>query len=544
MLTVAEALKLKPFRSARVVAGQGGLDNVIRWVHIVDIPDVLELTFRGGELLLTTAYALKDAADLQQRLIPALVEKGLAGMVVAIGRYFHRIPPDMVAAADELNFPIIEVPWELPFIEVTEALFQRLISEQYELLRRSFRIHQTLTQVALKGEGMDSLARTLAQLLGRSVIIEDADLTMLAYATLGPVDEARQQSIGEGRSTPEVLTELEQQGLFTALRADPRPRRVPPLPHLGMTMERIIAPIMVGDDIYGYVWVIAGDHPLEELDFRAIEHAATVGALILVREQAVREAEQRLQGDFLDALLSNTGQGDALLVQRAAQLGYDLSRPHQVLMIGSDDEASPRSLNAVDHLLGRVLSRREETALVTRRQERLVVVLEGDETAGKALAQELREAASHLSSSFSIGIGRSYSSLADLHRSYAEAEEALHLGRLTAGPGHVTAFSDLGFLHWLYHLPPECRRENPYLDKVQALAAHDAERHSELLPTLEAYLDLGGNAQRTATHLFIHRNTLLYRLKRIEEICQVDLNDPLTRLNLHLALKQFRLLRE
>ena len=540
MFSVAEALKLDVFRSARVVAGHGGLDRPIRWVHIVDIPDVASWV-KGGELLLTTAISLKDKPDLQQKLIPSLVEKGLAGLVVAVGRYFHHIPPQMIAIADEMDFPIIELPFEVPFVEVTKAISQRIISEQYALLEQSIHIHQTLTSLVLKGEGLDALANALARLLRRPITIEDTSLTLLAYASHGQVDAARQASISQGRTPPQLLAKLKERGLFTELRRNPRPRRVEPLPELGMTMERIIAPIVAGGEIHGYVWVIAGDHPLEELDFLAIEHAATVAALIMLKEQAVREAEGRQRGDFLDRLLSEDFALTPATIEEAAGLNFDLERGHAVLIL-RPDEAEFGILCSLESLLDRFLRRRGKQALLAKKRGDLVVVLEVERAEeGQELMARFREEMAHLPADFAVGVGRVYTDPTELHRSYHEAQEALAIGRLLADGRRVIPFAELGFLHWLYHLPPARGEENVYLKKVHHLAAHDAEHGSNLLLTLETYLDNGANTLQAADALVIHRNTLLYRLRKVEGLCEINLSDPLERLNLHLAIKYHRL---
>ena len=76
-----------------------------------------------------------------------------------------------------------------------------------------------------------------------------------------------------------------------------QPMRLAAVPDLGMTMERVVAPIVVGREIFGYLWIVAGDHPLTELDELAIDHAATVAALVLFKEQTVREAQHAARGE-------------------------------------------------------------------------------------------------------------------------------------------------------------------------------------------------------------------------------------------------------
>ena len=131
MLTVAEALKLPVFSSSRLVAGKAGIHSEINWVHIVDVPNAEYSYERQGVLLLTSGFGLRDNLDEQAQLIPRLVEKGFAGMVLSIGYAFSKTPDAMLEAANQLNFPIIECPRELLFIDVTEAILERIINRQY-----------------------------------------------------------------------------------------------------------------------------------------------------------------------------------------------------------------------------------------------------------------------------------------------------------------------------------------------------------------------------------------------------------------------------
>ena len=149
-LTLASALKeLDTLSQASVVAGRGGLDGVIQWTHIVDFPDVAPWV-RKGDLLITTGFAFKDDPNGYLELIPVLAEKGLAGMIVA--EIVH-IPRSVIRLADELDFPIITVPWKVRFVELTRAIHERILSEQYALIDHSFHIHKVLTDLVLAGKG-------------------------------------------------------------------------------------------------------------------------------------------------------------------------------------------------------------------------------------------------------------------------------------------------------------------------------------------------------------------------------------------------------
>ena len=544
MLTVRQALELPVFSSARLVAGKMGLDNPIHWVHIVDIPEAHYEWKRRGVLLLTAGFGLKDDEVRQAALIPKLVEKGFAGMVLCVGYYFDRTPSEIRRAADALNFPVIETPPDLLFIEITEAILERIVNQQFAVLQQSNRIFAQLTELVLQGANLDELASRLADLLKRSITIEDPAFRILAAAQHGAVDEARQRSLANGRTTPEVAQHLLNAGIYTQLLERMSPLRVPPIPELNMNMERFVAPIIVDRVIHGYIWIIAGDHPLTELDELAISHGATVAALILFKDLAVRQAEETLRGDFMERLLR--GENDSgSFSEQAVQLNYHPDRPHQVLLIDA-----PLTMGGdtgfLQHSVGEWLQAQELVSLMTWRDEQLVVVLENeaDET-GEQIASALAQKLSHPAQQVLIGVGRAYQSLEDnagcVRRSFEEAREALRIALAMGQNVGVITFSGLGLLYWLYHLPPEKWAGNLYLERILALGAYDEQRGTKLIHTLETYLDHGGSLVDTAQVLFIHRNTLLHRLERIEKLCKVDLHDPLQRLNMHTAVKSYRL---
>lgn len=144
MLTVRDVLKMPLFERAALVAGANGQDKVIRWVHIIDLPHPTFDWAKGGELLLTSGAGLHDDLDAQQALVPRLVSKGLSGMVLSLGRFFDATPDSIREAGNRLDFPIIELQPEISFIDVTETLFSRIISEHYTMRERAEEIQRTL----------------------------------------------------------------------------------------------------------------------------------------------------------------------------------------------------------------------------------------------------------------------------------------------------------------------------------------------------------------------------------------------------------------
>jgi purine catabolism regulator len=294
-------------------------------------------------------------------------------MLVNIGRYMLEIPLEMIEAAESVGFPLIALPWEVDFAEVTHAIHEHILQEQYALAEQANRIHKILTQIVLDGGDLAELTRQLAEILHCSVTIEDASLRLLAHTTVEPADEVRKRSIQLGRTPDEAVEYLRAQGVFEHLRKNPKPYHLPPYPAVGFTLERIVSPVLVDSQLFGYIWIIASDQPLSELDYLVIERSAVVAALILSRQETIYETEQRLKTQlFEDSLNPDSAFPLTGLPEEAWHTGLQMGYTLLVIDAGSLDRQSRRLLTALveEHMRAEGL-----WATAIERGQRLAVVL-------------------------------------------------------------------------------------------------------------------------------------------------------------------------
>ena len=540
MLTMRQLRDLPPMAEGVLVAGEDGLDREILWAAVVDIPQADEWV-RADELLLTTFYGLRDDVEGQVRLVRQLIEKRVAGMVVATGAYVMRVADEVRCVADAAGFPVLELPWHIPFEDVVRVVSEYSLNDQYLLYKQSLAIHRALTRLVLEGGSLQDVAHELCALLRRPVEIDDLSFAVLAEATGpgGAIDESRRGAIREGRSSPRLLDYLRRKGVLSQARSTLSVQRVDVSEEtraLGMTMARILMPIVVARRVYGYVWIIAGERDLEPLDFHAIEHAATVAALILFRNQTTNQAEERMEQHVLSRLLAEDLRPDSALREQLARFHLRLEAPHVVIVmdIGAAD------LRTVE-LSARNAARHENLpCVVGERSGRVVALLES------ARREQVDHFCAFLLESLGpfgapdapvrLGVSALQEASGSLNREYERALEALALLPALGDDRRVARFEELGLLHWLHALPPQMLAENAFSGRLARLVEHDRTHEGQLTQTLEVFLECEGNGVRAAERLYIHRHTLKYRLRRIEEICDVDLSDSLTKLNLRAAL--------
>jgi sugar diacid utilization regulator len=286
-------------------------------------------------------------------------------------------------------------------------------------------------------------------------------------------------------------------------------------------------------------------------------------------------AQKNLVKGFFDDLMYGAYDSEDSLRQRANFIGCDLTKPHTIAMIEvshldeSDSVENERSgTNSSNRLLADTLLQSEEDRLVIHKRicgqirrriqdnypgsvlyerENLltcIICLSKDPTAARLktwLGDLGRQMRTEHGTRLSIGIGNQCQSISDYRRGFAEASEALQMGQNLNRDGGVTHFNDLGVYRYLYKIARMDDLRDVYQDQVARIANYDRRKGTDLLDTLETYLECAGNLTKTSNRLFVHRNTLIQRLERLQSLCDIDLQDRSNWLTLQVAIKVFKL---
>jgi purine catabolism regulator len=552
-LTVREAMALGGLRRGEVLAGAEGLDRTITWVKVLESPETISW-LAEGELLLTVAFAIKDDLAAQRDLMRNLAAVGSSGLVIKPERYLPQIPDDMLGQADEFGIPLIRIPPDVSYLEIMSPILERIINAQNSELRRSIEIHRQFTDLALNGQGLEAIVRTLGELVESSISLEDAGFHLLAsHVVPGVTDRHRQQTLAH-HGTP-VKVQQAVKSMLQQVVEGQKPRKIEPIPEAGMTARRIIAPILAGRENLGYLSIIEHPEHHEELAMMAIEHAATVIALEMIKQREVAEAEDRVRGELVDDLLNGTF-GDASNVQRRARyLHYDLSVPHLLLVVDVDnfrrvirESRYPESrVIALKHQLFQVVTgavrRGHPRHLATAHSDSIIVLVPqpnpADDGYADALAERIRQsvADADLGLTVSVAIGRRCLTPDDFKPAFIEAQRALDLMVRFGKREQVVNYDRLGVYRLLAQIDDRTGLEAFAGRMLEPLIAYDKARNTPLLKTLEVYLQRHGNLRQSARDLHIHLNTLHYRLQRIASLIGADLKDADVRLDLLLALR-------
>ena len=420
MLTVGDLAAL-PDLELPVAAGAEGLENAVSWLHVSELTDPTRW-LEGGEFLLTTGLGLGEAPASQRAYVRRLARHGVAGLGFGTGFGFTDVPEAVVGEADKLSFPVLAVPYEVPFVAITKSAFTHLANEQLEQQTRALAVHERLSDAVIRGRGVQVLLGIVCSHLDCSLALVDVD-----GRVLGERHSRRHASFDDALELPVVAD-----GEPATLRAAREGR------------------------------------PFEEYDRLVLHHGQTALAFELSRRRAVSAAELRLAGDLLEDL-----EGERLdereTGRRMVAFGLEPARAYAALLAAPRDGLSGEQ---VRREIAEELDRRRVRYLSTARRDRATFLVEA---AGEDEAMALAERIVKAGSQARVGVGRPAQGRA-LGRSLLEARAALD-----AGGGAVSSYRDLGSLELLLSLPDAALEA--FVDRVLGPAA-DSERLMDSLAAL------------------------------------------------------------
>jgi purine catabolism regulator len=496
---------------AAICGGRAGLSRRARWVHVIDHDDI-EDSLTGNELILSSGVSLGHNASLQQSIFPIMERRASAGLILSLGAYMPNVPDAMVLAADRYGIPLITMPWEVNFRDITQVLLTRIVRNQYQLLEDAETISRSLLHIALNRGTLETLCRRLAEITERRVAVVDPHFEPLACDPGSRADPDFPKLFRPASGPPraplqEVETITTQAGTF-ALRA----------------------PIVITSRLQGYLLLVTGADRPNRFEGMTVEAATLVAALLIAQVEEIERIRATRERDSFEALLE--GSQDAAKI---AALGPLPPGPYSTWVFEIEGGAA----SGDRRLIRRALEPVAPQARIAEYARQIVALLpQARRHLPRAAADQVMERMGAGAGQVRIGLSQPFATLAGMRAAYEEAGEALQLGRLLDPACNITLAEDLAALLPFFRA---IRADPaPASARVRSLAEHDAAHGSEFVKTLETFLNAQQNAAVAARSLGIHRHTLSYRLNRMVELLGVELT-PQRALDLRLQVLAFRL---
>jgi PucR family transcriptional regulator, purine catabolism regulatory protein len=526
--SVRNILTLLASRDAHLVAGAAGLERRVTWACYMRVRLPAFESLQGGEFALVTLSRLSRLDETLPHLLKSLNKVGVAAVGVAAPTR-EALGHEAEALADQLHLPLILLPANTVLDEISREIITFVVSFRDDVERKATEISQQLLQLSAQGLGMQGICQHLANSRNKWVVVQDADQRIRFQASPAMADTLL---------LPLPVTDelLRLQGL-----------------------TRVVEPILIRHEIVGYLSLVGNENDFDYLERIILGQVSPILALEFARERERSEVESRYQVEALTDVLQGHYQQPEEMQGRARILGYDLTVP-QVVVIFEMSPSEPDFSNG--SLIAQWSKRvREELLRIwpscwilseSRRVIGLLPLSELDcnpneerecENAIFARIERLQARLQQNRSNgpriplYSCGIGRFCGTLQGIPQSNREAQQALEVGRRLFGEGKIHSFARLGIYRLLFYLDGQNELNDFYQETLGPLLAHDARNDGTLIETLEGFFRCHGNLSVTARTMHLHRNSLLYRLDRIQEILGHSLEDAELRLSLQIALK-------
>ncbi|MFS0723563.1 PucR family transcriptional regulator [Paenibacillus sp. 1P07SE] len=530
-MLLQQLLTLPIYRNARIVAGQSGLSgSQVLSVNIMDAPDIIHY-LKPHELLLTTGYAMKDHPDALLALVTNMAEVGCAGIAIKTKRFLEEVPEAIVRQADELGFPIIELSLDHSIGELANQSLSHILEKRTDELHYALSTHKQLSEMIMKGQSTPEIVDALASLIGAPVLLLDTELKLVhgcpQLASLKPEAEYWLEAIAAAcpAAAPDGFTELS-------------------LPLPGSHEAAAIAHLL---PIYtlqleGYLATLAERPGRDQaLTRHAMEQAANVIGLELVKKQAVQEKSRRYKNEFFSDFVDGLIASEQELLHRSKHYGL-LHHPVYVCALAKRDPRRGGVETGVPQPPGGpLISDRDRyyqllKSEFTELQLPFVLFTKNDtfcylialpaptqngSEEERSLVPQLRAMVHRMQSSYempvSVGVGNPVSKLTDIPLSYKEASKALAQGYEAGKRLFVQPYREKDLTNLLRLLPREEMKEYYEQTFKELMQLEDKER-GELMKTLHMFYETHCQLAETAKRLYVHRNTVTYRLDKCQRL--------------------------
>lgn len=524
-MKLVETLSNEPLSAGRLVAGSRHVDKEISWVQVVDHPDI-ESWVKEGHLLLSTGYNWPKAGSAASDIVEKLAAKGICGVVLAVPHFLDHFPQASVEAAERVGLPLIEIPWEVPFSEITQAVHRELVDQQGRALVRSEQIHRELTEAAVSGHSLNDVAHVLGRVLDCRIDILSVDGGVLGTHLPEGVGGETAASAGAA----EAFLAIKEAGDLKRVDGSLHPVRLRWTLSAEAGHRHVVAyAAKVREEGVGYVLVVEGSHPLTALDFRAIEHAGTVAALQISHQRELSMQEARLGYALVAALIEGRFEERPPTLERAHLLGWNPKSRYRLCTVLLD-EPNPLSSSGFD--------KREAFAVraslsLQRRNIRPLLSLSANQV--HILVPEGLDVDAWWGefpvSRLTMAVSTSKAGVQGMREAGIEAAELIeHLL-----PGRVHHFDEMLFPRVLRG-DPEAQRK--FVARVFGPLI-DSKRGQPLLDTALALSDEGFHLQHTAERLGVHISTLRYRMERLTEASGLNLESAEGKFRLQLGARLY-----
>ena len=519
-LTVGEILNMEELRDYRILCGKRGLNHEVSTVTVMDTPDI-EQWLHPGEALITSGYIIKTGIDNISEFVHKLERAGVSALFIKLGEYVDNLDENTLQLANELGFPIIQMPRQSAISQIINPVLKKLIDVQASAIHLSENISTSFINTVINGGGISDIVNTIATLLNQNIAFYDS--------SFDKIYPSRSASLRENFKDTFDST----------------------YPYLSVSLD---------DKDYGHIVILDENRQeMSSYETMILNHASTALKLIAQKYISNMEIESRYRDGFVQDIVLNNIKSLQEVIKRGKIYGWDLSEKYYTTVIVDIDDFKIQYLNIHSKKDSETIEKRNEdifdfslkffrkhfkTVLYTKFTDSTAFIIKHDKPTDELYKQfvtvcnALKDAITEkYSFTITIGVSEAKGSIMDCHSAYQEAQKAVKISRLIHKRNNMMMYTELGiykFLDGIKDTPSVREFYREYIDKI---CRHDKMHNTDFMETLINIVQNGWNLKMASDTMYLHYNTIKYRYKKIEEISGLDLDRTEEKLSMELAVK-------
>lgn len=531
-MRIKDALKFGGLKDGKVVAGESGLDNHIDMVSVLEVTEIDNANqearwMYANQLYVTAFYAIKDDVDAQVRLIHLISETGGSGIALChIDFWVKRLDPSVIEACNQLRIPLIVMPSDTAYTDIIIPINDRLLKVYSERYKYSLDIQSQLNELIIANRDINDIGAYVSKTSGSCVLILDVNYNILSNTCFSENLVGLLQSYCKSH--------------FADFRSDPDSNKI--LKREIEGTHYYIHPVISGQDYFGLIVLDENPEKIVETEnlHEIIKYTGIAMALISTKKQRIEKMQDLYFRDYLSDLLTWNFRDEQIALTRGDSIQWDIRNKKMLVIFNINSAYDNRDLSAfansveaeVQTILPRFLEVVKEDHpknLAGYRSDQIIIFLEDDQDehsmlarAKKLAARLLEETQRDFKFSISIGVSAYFQKASSIADAYKEATYALNLGRDISGDYATYCYSELGFIPYFGSKAFDDVNSSMRARLLEPLISYDEEHNSDLVNTLKNLLFYNQNFSYISEMMFIHRNTLLARKKKIIEILKLD----------------------
>lgn len=522
-ISLRKSLKLGKFSECKVVAGHQGLDRIIENITIMEVPDIVKW-LKGKELILTSLFAIKDDIDAQNILIQRLYYAGATALAIKPFETMDGIPKGIIENANKLGFPVIQIPKDVKYLDILSPVMHHIFNEKVVLQEDIEQVTSVLQEISISSQGIEIFVENVSSITKNMVTIE-SELPFIE------TPKPEQDISPLTKDQKHELSILQRPVRYERIFGE---KKVP----------CIIAPIIVDGDYYGNItcWAVNNEHV--PMDLAVLEKASSLLSLEFLKIKVKFEMEQQYKNDFMRELIFNKSISDENIIEWGAKYRISKDQQYFCMLIGEKLDHKKNIHDIVEKSeLSSFLLKDYSQMLVGIIRNKICIIVPIEEGNQKSICDKIFSKVKRYTQNINdiyAGVGEVYYGPKGIRKSFYQAEQAFKLKKMSKDISGIIYYKELGSFRLLGSLVGTQELNDFYEETIGRLLKCDSK--GELINTLKAFFENNEAIKGTASELFIHINTLKYRLKRIEEITGHDLKKTEDKMNLYLGLKIHELL--